>query len=166
MWITEEKVHYNGRVDRVECLFLREDPSEIVLLYRIPRDYQGEHFHLPAGTFTIAYYYFDRPYNLYHWVTPQGTSIGYYFNMVKDVYREGNLLSYRDLIIDIFVRNDGSHLILDIDELPCALESFEDGKVQDSIKAFLRKKAALVSYYRAQSQSFVKEGCFNRWPKK
>lgn len=125
MRIIEEKIHYDGRIDRVECLLLREDEEEIILLYRIPREYKTQHMHLTPGTFTIAYYYMDKPYNLYHWVSPQGDSLGYYFNFVKDVYRKDGLLSYTDLIVDILVRNDGSHILLDLEELPCPLDEFE-----------------------------------------
>lgn len=163
MKIIEEKIHYDGRVDRVECLLLREDPRETVLLYKIPQEYRTKDIHLIPGTFTIAYYYLDQPYNLYHWVTPDGQSLGYYFNMVKDVYKEGNRLSYTDLILDIFVRNDGSHTLLDADELPCPLENFEQGRVKKYMEDFLNKKEVLIAYFSQQSQSLIQQGCFNLW---
>ncbi len=163
MRIIEEKIHYDGRIDRVECLLLREDEEEIILLYRIPREYKTQHMHLTPGTFTIAYYYMDKPYNLYHWVSPQGDSLGYYFNFVKDVYRKDGLLSYTDLIVDILVRNDGSHILLDLEELPCPLDEFEGGRVKDAIENFLKEKDDLIAYFRQQSKDLVDQGSLELW---
>lgn len=165
MKIIEEKKHYDGSIDRVECLLLKESIQEIVLLYRISNKYKTRHFALPIGTFTIAYYYFDKPYNLYHWISPQGESLGYYFNMVKDVYRNESTLYYTDLIVDIWVKNDLSHVILDLDELPCPLEKFEDGKVKQYIDKFLLHKKEKIDYFTKQSTKFIDKGLQCLWDK-
>ena len=51
-----------------------------------------------------------------------------------------NVLYYKDLIIDILVDNDLTHHILDLDELPCPLEIFENGRVKEDIDKFLLDK--------------------------
>jgi protein associated with RNAse G/E len=165
MKIIEEKTHYNGPIDRVECLLLKKSKQEIVLLYRISKNYNARHFNLPIGTFTIAYYYFDRPYNLYHWISPSGDSIGYYFNIVKDVYLKENTLYYTDLIVDILVKNDLSHYILDLDELPCPLEKFEDGKVKKYVDDFLLDKKEKIDYFKKQSKIFIEQDLQKLWDK-
>lgn len=163
MKIIEEKTHYNGQIDRVECLLLKESKTEIVLLYRISHTYKTQEFSLPVGTFTIAYYYFDKPYNLYHWISPDGNSLGYYFNIVKDVYMEKNTLYYTDLIVDILIKNDLSYTILDLDELPCPLEEFEAGRIKKDIYEFLSKKDKKIDYFKKQSKKYIDQGLQKLW---
>ena len=163
MKIIEEKKHYDGHIDRVECLLLKESTQEIILLYKISKKYNTRHFSLPLGTFTIAYYYFDRPYNLYHWISPQGESLGYYINIVKDVYLQKNTLYYSDLIVDISIENDLSHSVLDLDELPCPLEEFEDGKVKKDVDDFLLEKDKKIDYFKKQSKKFIDKGLQKLW---
>ena len=155
MEIIEEKMNYNGEIDRVKCLLLRKTTNEVVLLYRISKIYKKNEFNLPLGSFTIAYYYFNKPYNLYHWISPQGESIGYYFNIVKDVKMNNNILFYKDLIVDILVDNNLDHHILDLDELPYPLELFENGKVKLNIDEFLLNKKKKIDYFREQSKKFI-----------
>lgn len=165
MKIIEEKANYDGRIDRVECLLLKKSAQEIVLLYRISKKYKTNHFSLPLGSFTIAYYYFDRPYNLYHWISPQGESLGYYFNIVKDVYLKENTLYYTDLIVDILIENDLSYHILDLDELPCSLEKFEDGNVKKNIDNFLLDKKEKIDYFKKQSKGYIDQDLQKLWDK-
>ncbi|HHT51313.1 MAG TPA: DUF402 domain-containing protein [Eubacteriaceae bacterium] len=165
MEIIEEKINYDGKIDRVKCLLLRKSTKEVVLLYRISKKYKTDEFALPIGSFTIAYYYFDKPYNLYHWISPQGESLGYYFNIVKDVHMSNNVLYYKDLIIDILVDNDLTHHILDLDELPCPLEIFENGRVKEDIDKFLLDKKKKIDYFKNQSEKFISLGLQNLWDK-
>ena len=62
-----------------------------------------------------------------------------------------NVLYYKDLIIDILVDNDLTHHILDLDELPCPLEIFENGRVKEDIDKFLlikRKRLIILKSIR------------------
>lgn len=163
MKVTEEKIRYNGEIVRVDCILLRQREEEIVLLYRIPREVQIKDVKIPIGSFTIAYYYFNKPYNLYHMVTSKGKVLAYYFNFVKDLTFKNNLLSYKDLIVDILITPDLRHYILDLDELPCSLDAFETGKVKKDIDEFLQVKEEKINYFKKQTKSLIDSGSIELW---
>ena len=50
MEIIEEKINYDGKIDRVKCLLLRKSTKEVVLLYRISKKYKTDEFALPIGS--------------------------------------------------------------------------------------------------------------------
>ena len=120
--ITEVKTGLDGRVDRFPCDVAARSASEVVVHYRIPeaRDVHG--VSLPAGTLTVGYFWTDRPFNLYHWVAPDGRTLAHYFN-VGDVTRlSAGLLEWRDLAVDVLATPDGRVRVLDEDELPADLD--------------------------------------------
>ena len=88
---------------------------------------------IPKGSYTIAYYWENRPYNLYIWRDQNGSYIGSYFNIVKNTYITEQVVSFKDLILDIMVLPNGEFFILDEDELPEPLEQFEDGYVVEAL---------------------------------
>lgn len=40
---------------------------------------------LPKGTESYGYFWRDRPYNVCHWVTPSGDTLGFYVNLADEV---------------------------------------------------------------------------------
>ena len=84
---------------------------------------------IPKGSYTIAYYWENHPYNLYIWRDEKGNYLGSYFNIVKNTYMTDELVSFKDLLIDIMVLPNGEYFILDKDELPESLDQFENGYV-------------------------------------
>ncbi|MGH2350400.1 MAG: DUF402 domain-containing protein, partial [Chloroflexota bacterium] len=121
--ITEVKTTLSGRVDRFVCDVAERSAERVVAIYHIPagRDVHG--VWLPAGAITVAYFWTDRPFNLYHWVRPDGATLAHYFN-VGDVTRyEGATLEWSDLAVDILVTPDGRVQVLDEDELPADLDA-------------------------------------------
>ncbi len=72
---------------------------------------------VPAGTVTIAHYWVDRPYNVYHWLTG-GTTIGYYCNVVAATVVSEGLVTYDDLVVDVLIAPSGAALVLDEEDLP------------------------------------------------
>lgn len=88
---------------------------------------------IPKGSYTIAYYWEDRPYNLYFWRDHKGKYLGSYFNIVKNTLISDRMVCFEDLIIDILVLPNGEYFILDEDELPESLEKFENGSVQQAL---------------------------------
>ena len=61
-------------------------------------------------------FFFDRWFNIFRISAKDGTLKGFYMNISKPPVIEGNELDWEDLAIDIWVRPDGTYLILDMDE--------------------------------------------------
>jgi hypothetical protein len=121
--ITEVKTTLSGRVDEFVCDVVERSTDHVVVIYRIPgpgRDVHG--VWLPGGTITVGYFWTARPFNLYHWVGPDGRTIAHYFN-IGDVRRyEADRLEWHDLAVDILATPDGRVVVLDEDELPADLD--------------------------------------------
>ena len=75
---------------------------------------------VPAGAVTVAHYWSDRPYNVYHWLVG-GRTLAYYCNIAADTRIEPDLVAYTDLVIDVLLRPWGAADVLDEDELPADL---------------------------------------------
>jgi predicted RNA-binding protein associated with RNAse of E/G family len=88
---------------------------------------------IPKGSYTIAYYWENRPYNLYVWRDIEGNYLGSYFNIVKNTQIKDEVVSFEDLIIDIMVLPNGEYFILDEDELPEPIGYFEEGYVKEAL---------------------------------
>lgn len=120
--LTEIKTTLSGRVDEFVCDVVERSPEHATVIYRIPgpgRDVHG--VWLPPGTITVGYFWKTRPYNLYHWVDPEGRTLAHYFN-IGDVRRyEGDRLEWHDLAVDILATPEGRVTVLDEDELPADL---------------------------------------------
>lgn len=133
-----------------------------MLLYKIPRSFNmivaDRTLHIPSGTVTVAYYWEERPYNVYHWRTPDGTYLGSYFNIVKETSIAKSGVSYTDMIIDVMVMPDGSYTVLDEEELPEPLNVFEKGFVKRSLEQLLADLDRLVHYLRNETDRLIAEG--------
>jgi protein associated with RNAse G/E len=68
------------------------------------------------GTRSIEYYWLDRWYNVFRFLTPTGELRNYYCNVNVPPVFDGRVLSYIDLDMDILVAPDLSFSILDEDE--------------------------------------------------
>ena len=151
--ITEIKTALSGRVDEFGCDVVERSDRHVVVIYRLPaaRDLHG--LGLPAGTVTVGYFWTERPYNLYHWIGPDGATLAYYFN-VGDVTRlEAGTLAWRDLAVDVLATPDGRVRVLDEDELPADLDAGTRAYVErarDEILAGLPELVAAAERDTAQ----------------
>ena len=148
--IIERKIRYNSTIVDHNCLLLEKQSQSIVLFHEVQYSFtmtaNDTKLTIPKGSYTIAYYWRDRPYNLYVWRDIKGKYLGSYFNIVKNTQIKDEVVSFEDLIIDIMVLPNGEYFILDEDELPEPLGNFEGGYVKealhiltDTIKTFLPK---------------------------
>ncbi|KAF0820935.1 hypothetical protein KIS4809_0462 [Bacillus sp. ZZV12-4809] len=135
--IIERKIRYDSEIVEHHCMLLTAENHRAVLFHIIEDSFTmiaGQtQLTIPKGSYTIAYYWEDRPYNLYFWRDAEGGYLGSYFNIVKDTVLTDGMVSFEDLIIDMLVLPNGDIFILDEDELPEPLESFESGAVQQSL---------------------------------
>lgn len=88
---------------------------------------------LRAGDVFEELYYWHRWYNVFRISSPEGTLKGWYCNLGAPPVDEGaGVLSYVDLALDVWVRPDGSYVVLDEDELAAILA---DPALPDALRA-------------------------------
>jgi uncharacterized protein DUF402 len=114
----EVKRRLDGTVRTYPCEAVEITDDHAVLLYRLPGPGRVADLALPAGTLTVAYYWADRPYNVYHWIAPSGETLGYYFNLSGPVRIGRDRLEWEDLEVDVLVTADGRVQVLDEDAVP------------------------------------------------
>lgn len=135
--IIERKIRYNSTIVDYNCLLLEKQSQSIVLFHEVQYSFtmtaNDTKLTIPKGSYTIAYYWRDRPYNLYVWRDIKGKYLGSYFNIVKNTQIKDGVVSFEDLIIDIMVLPNGEYFILDEDELPEPLGNFEGGYVKKAL---------------------------------
>ena len=111
-----------GRTQSFACdVAMRRDDC-LVVYYRMTQDYNLHGIPLQAGNLTVGYFWFDRPYNLYHWIECDGTTSAWYFNVGDVTSFNGSTLEWHDLAVDILATPSGRIDVLDEDELPADLD--------------------------------------------
>jgi hypothetical protein len=118
--ITERKTRLDGSAQDFTCEgLLLETGRKAVLRYVSDREWAiaDTDVRVPVGTVTVAHYWVDRPYNVYHWLV-DGRTLAYYCNIVTDTRIEPNIVGYTDLVVDVLLRTSGAADVLDEDELP------------------------------------------------
>jgi predicted RNA-binding protein associated with RNAse of E/G family len=121
--VTEIKVRLDGRVDRFVCEVVERSRDHLVVLFRIHEEATVHGLRLPAGTLSLGHFWVDRPYNVYHWVAPDGTTLGLYANVGDVVRLDDREIEWQDLIVDVLGTPDGTVRVLDEDELPGDLDA-------------------------------------------
>jgi uncharacterized protein len=153
--ITEVKITLSGKVDRFVCDVASRTADEVVVLYRLPGATEVHGVSLPAGTLTVAYFWTERPFNLYHWVAPDGRTLAHYFN-VGDVTRlSSTFLEWHDLAVDVLATPDGRVRVLDEDELPPDLDSAVRRHVEAARDRILGDLPALIREADARSPTYL-----------
>ncbi|MEO8632868.1 MAG: DUF402 domain-containing protein [Chloroflexota bacterium] len=118
--IIERKTRLDGSVSDYRCERLSLDVDRrAVLRYVMDREWViGETgIVLHPGYITVAHYWSDRPYNVYHWLDGTRT-IAYYCNVATDTLIREDLVGYTDLVVDVLLRPSGETIVLDEEELP------------------------------------------------
>jgi predicted RNA-binding protein associated with RNAse of E/G family len=142
---TEIKRRLDGSVARFQCSLVLRDGDHVVLRY----DFTGKGgevagVKLPSGTVTYAYYWCDRPYNVYHWLLPDHTTAGYYFNLADQTVMGDDFVDWQDLTVDILITPDGRCQVLDEDELPADLDPALRAKLEGGKGEIVRNSEQLV----------------------
>ena len=135
--IIERKIRYDGTTIDHACLLIEAQQDKIILYHEVQYSFtmaaNDKKLTIPKGSYTVAYYWGNRPYNLYVWRDQDGGYLGSYFNIVKNTCITDEVVSFEDLIFDIMILPSGEFFILDEDELPESLEQFEDGYVEKAL---------------------------------
>ncbi|MGM0921400.1 MAG: DUF402 domain-containing protein [Bacillota bacterium] len=165
--IIERKIKYDSEIVEHSCMLLKAKNQNVVLFHKILESFTMTANHtkltIPRGSYTIAYYWRDRPYNLYIWSDHKGDYLGSYFNIVKNTYITDKVVSFEDLIIDIIVLPNGDCFILDENELPEPLDQFEKGFVQQTLNALTDSVDILLSQLISETDNVYKHEDLIPW---
>jgi len=118
--IIERKTRLDGSLSEYQCETLSlEVDRRAVLRYVTDREWiiGDTGVVVRPGQITIAHYWIDRPYNVYHWLDGART-IAYYCNVASDTIIREDLVGYTDLVVDVLLRPSGATVILDEEDLP------------------------------------------------
>ena len=116
--ITVRVLKHNGEEHRRWNAHVRTHEGDLLIL-DAAFDVEVEHASLgtiPKGTRTIEYYWLDRWFNVFQFLEDDRQTRLFYCNINTPPLREGGVLSYIDLDIDIVVEPDLSYQVLDLDE--------------------------------------------------
>ncbi len=116
----ERKTRLDGSVAEFVCeVIALEVGRHAILRYVIDREWPigGVDLRVPVGAVTIAHYWTDRPYNVYHWLEA-GRTLAYYCNVATETTIADDAVGYTDLAVDVLVRPSGEAVVLDEDEVP------------------------------------------------
>ena len=105
-WSGKLKVEWTGEV-------ARDDAEEIVLRCRFTRDVQTSYLRFRTDDVTVEHYPRHEWYNAFQVISAEGQLKGFYCNIAMPPTVEGDVLSYTDLTLDLFVFPDGRWLVLD-----------------------------------------------------
>ncbi|MDR7439741.1 MAG: DUF402 domain-containing protein [Armatimonadota bacterium] len=119
----EIKRRPDGREEAFRCELLLRDADCVVLRYVVTHPWRVDDLCLDPGTVTYGYFWVNRPYNVYHWVTPHGEPLGCYINLSGEVQLEADRIAWLDLAVDVLVRPGAEPKVLDEEEMEALPES-------------------------------------------
>jgi len=118
----ERKRYLSGGEATFACELVALEPDFGILKYVLDREWQVHGLALRPGHVTYAFYWTERPYNLYWWVDERGQTLGHYFNLADSVVLSRDEFSWRDLVVDVLVLPDGQVHVIDEDQVPGELD--------------------------------------------
>jgi predicted RNA-binding protein associated with RNAse of E/G family len=156
--IVEVKTSLDGRVQEFACDVTAREVDHVVIRYRMVKDHDLHGVSLHAGELTFGYFWFDRPYNLYHWVRHDGSTAAWYFNIGSVTRFDGAVLEWHDDAIDILATPDGRVRVLDEDELPNDLELGRRQSILGARDRVLRELGSLIHDAEMATAKYFKDG--------
>lgn len=155
--IIELKQRLNGTNSEYECELVAQSPGKAVILYRLPPGASFLSLDLPPHSLSFGYFWEDRPYNVYHWVRPDGSSAGWYCNVADRTHIGDGRVAWRDLILDVLALPGAAPAVLDRDELPADLDPALMRYIEEAISRLLLVLPELTAEIAAESAGYLSE---------
>jgi predicted RNA-binding protein associated with RNAse of E/G family len=153
--IIEVKHTLAGLRKEFRCTLCAATEDEAVVLHVSSRDYEIADVWLPRGTLSFGYFWPARHYNAYHWLAPDGNTLGLYFNISDRTSLSPDQIFWRDLTVDVLVTPDGRCQVLDEDELPGELEAELRQTIEATRDYLLREHQALLVQIERRSSALL-----------
>lgn len=155
--MVEVKERLDGGRQEFTCGLLARTAAGVVLLYETRRAWAvAPDLTVPPGTRSVAYYWPDRPYNAYHWLTPAGATLGLYVNLSDRTRIATDRLCWRDLVVDLLVTPDGRCRVLDEEELRPNLDPALRRRIEAARDAVLAGHLALLTEVERRSAELLR----------
>jgi predicted RNA-binding protein associated with RNAse of E/G family len=151
--ITEIKQTLAGTRKTFSCHVIDRSAGALVALFVSRAPVRVHDVELPAGTVTFGYFWADRSYNVYHWMSPAGATLAFYVNLADGTVIDEETLFWRDLVIDILVPPGGPAVVLDEDEVPPALDAATRARIDQARKHVLAHAEVLRIELEARTDS-------------
>jgi predicted RNA-binding protein associated with RNAse of E/G family len=139
--ILETKESLDGGSETFECTALHISRSLAMVRFDHPAERWVEGFFLPAGSYTIGFFWAHRSYNCYRFSGPDRRVIAYRFDVVDRVRICPDHVTYRDLLLDLWVSPAGAITIEDDDDVAAAVAA---GSLDASQLTAIERTRALV----------------------
>lgn len=152
--VLEIKEKLDGRRHSFLCELLFRNSQRAVVIYRLERDYQVGEIDLPAGTLSLGYFWTDRNFNVYHWLSKSGATLGLYVNICDGTAIGCTQIYWRDLEVDLLIRPDARYTILDEDELPDSLSTTEQNLIKKTTEKVASSARALIREIEESTRQF------------
>ncbi len=153
--ILEIKEKYSGLQQAFKCRLLALNDDEAVVLYRLTADYQLHGISLSAGDISVGYFWPSRPYNVYHFLNPDGQTLAFYTNISDRTTISIDKIYWRDLIVDILTTPDGRCRVLDREELPADMDPTLLSYIENACEELLRASKTLQKEWARRTAAFI-----------
>lgn len=142
----ERKITFDGRQRDLICEALIVLPGECaVARYVAPTTVKvgAAPVTVAPGTVSLAYYWLERPYNVYHWLRCART-LAVYGNVSETLEITRERVTFRDLALDVLVAATGDFELLDEDELPPDISAADRRLIDQALAELLTNPSALL----------------------
>ena len=100
-----------------ECIEIAREGSLIVFRGEFDREITHDQIGtIEKGTVSLEYYWLDRWYNVFRFLSPAGSHRCFYCNINMPPKIDGDTLEYVDLDLDVYVGAEGEIKVLDREE--------------------------------------------------
>jgi len=121
--IEEIKRHKNKPEQRFLCDLARAEPGHIVIVYHAATAGRIADIDIAPGSTTIAHYWQNGGYVLWRMFAADRSPVGTLFHICASTDIQETIVSYDDLILDIWITPEGAARVLDEDELAEAIKA-------------------------------------------
>lgn len=149
----EVKLRPDGRREVFPCRLLDRQDDTAVLDYRLTHSREVARVRLEAGMRTIAYFWTSRAYNVYHWMLPDGGTVGFYFNAARDTMLYPDRVEWTDLGLDLLVLPQRRTAWIDEEEVTALAPA--DREAVETIRRHLEEShPQVVAWIERQSAAY------------
>ena len=145
--ITVNSRKYDGAIRRSwTCELVEQDDDLVVAVGTFDADVNHSDLGLiTKGTMSYEYFWLDRWYNIFRFVTADGAFRNFYCNLCMPPQFSNGVLDYVDLDIDVVVNADFSYRILDRDDFETNSELYRYPiEVRDRVDTTLGELLELI----------------------
>jgi len=145
--ITVNSRKYDGTIRKSwTCELVEQVDQLIVAVGSFDADVNHSELGLiTKGTLSYEYFWLDRWYNIFRFVTADGAFRYFYCNVCMPPQFSNDVLDYVDLDIDVVVNADFSYRILDRDDFKANAELYRyPAEVRDRVETSLEELLELI----------------------